>query len=386
VLRENPNPHKLGEAEKRLLKEDAKVAWQYFARFTDQETGLCPATVNASKGGLRLHKVVTMWDVGSQINALIAAVELELISDKKFQKNIAKILTNIRGRRSHDRLLPQGWIRTDKHKWGNADFDGCDAGRLLASLRNLHEHRLSTGAEAALVKSWDLDKIIVEGIIHSVIKGVLKPAYLSQCGHYSAIAFRYWGYNVSSPYEMDEGLAETDRKLALLAAVSSIGPVGAEPLLMEAMDFGLAKDTQYLADVLFTAQLDEFEKSGKMICVSEGPIDKEPWFTYQGLQIDDVKKKWRIKGVINDDAFATDEAQIAYSVISSKAAYLWNTSHPHYFSTALMEFVRQKAKFKYGFASSIYSTTHEPTSNYTDINTNGVILQAIAQRVTNGPL
>jgi len=331
----SPKPQKSKETEKKLLLDDARTAWSYFERFTNHKTGLCPATINTSRGVLRIHNVVTMWDVGSHINALIAAVDLKLISDKKFQRDIARILRNIRGRRSNNRLLPQGWIKTDKQKWGDANFDGCDAGRLLASLSNLHKHRLSTGTEAKLVKSWDLDKIIIKGIIHSVKGGVLKPANLSHCGHYSALAFRYWGLKALSPYEMNKYSSETDRKIALLAAVSSIGPVGAEPLLMEAMDFGLTKDTQFLADVLFTAQLEEFEKSGDMICVSEGPIDKFPWFTYQGLQVDENIKKWRIKGVNDDTIFSTEAAQIAYRVISCKAAYLWNTSRPHNFSTAL---------------------------------------------------
>ncbi len=52
--------------------DDARRAWDFFARFTDPTTGLCPATANVHTGGDALTWV-TMWDVGSQINARVAA-------------------------------------------------------------------------------------------------------------------------------------------------------------------------------------------------------------------------------------------------------------------------------------------------------------------------
>ncbi|MGB7241075.1 MAG: DUF3131 domain-containing protein, partial [Sulfitobacter sp.] len=94
------------------LMIDAQTAWRYFEKWTDKNTGLCPATVNFATGGARRHETVTMWDVGSHINALMAAVDLGLISTKQFQRAIKRILPNIVGRRSQGRLLPQGWIRT----------------------------------------------------------------------------------------------------------------------------------------------------------------------------------------------------------------------------------------------------------------------------------
>ncbi len=380
-----PDTRALDSGLRQIYQEDAKVAWRYFSRFTNPTTGLCPATVNFSPGGKRLHETVTMWDVGSQILALIAAMDIGLMSKKDFHRSISKIMPNIAGRRTQGRLLPQGWIRTDKHRWGNANFDGCDAGRLLAALYNLKKHKAFTEITTDLVASWDLDKVIVEKEIQSVLKGEFKSTYSSQCAHYSAVGFRLWGLDVASPYEVTTPMSDCDRKMKVLESVSSISPIGAEPLLLDALEFGLTPDTAYLADVLFAAQLEEYEKTGVLVCASEGPIDHEPWFTYQGLKFDAVENRWIIDTVGREAKYKTPEFQTANQVISVKASYLWAAYNPHSYSNRLVDFVRSTAKTKNGFASSIYSTTGRPTQNYSDLNTNGIILQSIARILASDP-
>ncbi|MCP5086190.1 MAG: DUF3131 domain-containing protein [Rhodobacteraceae bacterium] len=374
---------KLSDQQRDQFTADAKIAWSYFTRFTNAKTGLCPATVNFAPGGKRLHEAVTMWDVGSQILALIAAVDLDLISEKAFRAAISRVIPNIVGRRSQGRLLPQGWIRTDKHKWGNANFDGCDAGRLLSALWNLKQHRYADSRVSDLVGSWDLEKVIVDGAIQSVIDKEFKSTYGSQCAHYSAISFRRWGLDVKSPYEVPKDLSDCDQKMAVLEATTRISPIGAEPLLLEAVELGHASETKYLAEVLQAAQIEDYEKSGVLVCASEGPIDKEPWFTYQGLKLDATKDRWVIDTVGDMQEFKNPEFQRSAQVVSSKASYLWAAHAPNDHSDRLLEYVRAKSKSKNGFASSIYSVSGQPTANYSDLNTNGIILQAIAQVMKN---
>ncbi|MFC6639831.1 DUF3131 domain-containing protein [Sulfitobacter sp. JBTF-M27] len=367
------------DANRQVLLEDAKIAWGYFEEHTVPNTGLCPATVDFSATGGRVHPTVTMWDVGSHINALIAARQLGLLGEKRFERNILQILTQVRGRQSQGRLLPQGWLRVDRQKWGNKDFDGSDAGRLLASFVNLKrtfglEDRLSV-----LVESWDLDKIVIKGKVHSVTDGALHSVYRSHSAHYSARAFRAWGIGVSSPYEVFSGSSPYDDQMALLETVSWIGPLGAEPLLLEALELGMSRESAYLAEVLFAAQLEDHEENGRLIAVSEGPIDRAPWFTYQGLQMDALERTWALDTVGYEPQFADPSFWRENLVVSSKAAYLWAACKPHAYSDKLLTHVRKKARTKRGFASSIYSKTGRVTSTYTDLNTNAVILQAIAK-------
>ena len=360
------------------LLSDAKVAWSYFDRWTNPKTGLCPATVNFAAGHQRLHETVTMWDVGSHIFALIAAVDLELISPQKFQKAIGRILPNIAGRRSQGRLLPQGWIATDKFKWGNRNFDGCDAGRLLAALYNLDLHPLVKDRAAPTVARWDLKDIVQNGVVYSVENGILETTFRSHCAHYAAWAFRTWGIEVKSPYEVFQGKSSPDGQMALLEVCGRIGPLGAEPLLMEALEFGMSPESAYLADVLLAAQIEEHEETGRLICVSEGPINNAPWFLYQGLQFDAQGRVWATDTVAGLDAHRTKAFRDEHLSISSKAAYLWSAYKDHPFCDRLLTVVRDKAKTSNGFASSINQRTGEPSKTYSDINTNAVILQSIA--------
>ena len=367
--------------ERRLLMDDAKVAWSYFEQWSNPKTGLCPATANFSASHLRLHETVTMWDVGSHIFALMAAADLELITAQTFQRAIQKLLPNIAGRRTQGRLLPQGWIATNKKKWGNRNFDGCDAGRLLAALYNLETHPLAKGLAASTVTSWDLEDIVKDGVIYSVEEGALTSTFRSHCAHYAAWAFRTWGIEAQSPYEVLQEKSSSDGQMALLEVCGHIGPMGAEPLLMEALEFGMSPESAYLADVLFAAQLEEYEKTGRLICVSEGPINSTPWFLYQGLQFDAPGRVWATDTVAGLEEHRSEAFRVEHLSISSKAAYLWSAYKDHSLSTKLLSFVREKAVTPYGFASSINEKTGEPSRAYSDINTNAVILQSIAARL-----
>lgn len=372
-------PHSKTAAWRSALMDDAKIAWKYFEQYSNPSTGLCPAAVDFSPRGGRIHRAVTMWDVGSHINGLVAANQLELLLDKDFARRISLILNQLRGRMSQGRLLPQGWIVYDRQKWGNKDFDGSDAGRLLASLDNLRRHTGPDDRLEKLVESWDLDQILVDSRVHSVIEGQLVSAYRSHSAHYSARAFRRWGHDVRSPYEVFSDREPYDGQVALLEAASWIGPIGAEPLLLEAMEIGMSAESAYLAEMLFAAQLEEFEKTGRLVAVSEGPIDSEPWFTYQGLQLDSEERTWAIDTVGGEPEYRQPSFWREAQVFSPKAAFLWAAYKPHEFSHRLLAYAREKAPTKSGFASSVFMKDGRPTDTYSDINTNGVILEAIAE-------
>ncbi|WP_420003637.1 DUF3131 domain-containing protein [Arenibacterium sp. LLYu02] len=362
------------------LIEDAKIAWRYLQTYTHPETGLCPATVHSVPGGRKLE-AVTMWDVGSQINALVAAHQIGLIDDKARDKAVSRILPNIAGRVSDERRLPQGWIRTDRTRWGNRDFDGSDAGRLLASLDNLRRNSGFGDQLAELVASYDFDQVIEDGELHSVIEGELKSSYISHSAHYVARAFHRWGITLKSPYDVFADRSEVDGRMALLESAARIGPYGAEPLLLEAMELGMSPESAYLAEVLFAAQLEDYNATARLICVSEGPINESPWFLYQGLRLDAEERTWSIDTPDMDPIYRTPDYLKDHLVLSSKAAFLWSAYKPHSHSERLRNYVRNAAVTNYGFASSIYLKTGLTTENYSDLNTNSIILQAIAHRL-----
>ncbi|MDI6838677.1 MAG: DUF3131 domain-containing protein, partial [Rhizobiaceae bacterium] len=58
-------------AEKARLEADAELAWRYFTRLSDKETGLAPASAEASGSSVVPYSSVTMWDIASQIFGLV---------------------------------------------------------------------------------------------------------------------------------------------------------------------------------------------------------------------------------------------------------------------------------------------------------------------------
>lgn len=373
-----PQPEGITRIEAEALREDAAVAWLYFEKWTNPETGLCPATVSFAPGNLRLHEAVTMWDVGSHLNALHAALRLGLIDEETFRRALRQIMPNLAGRRSDGRLLPQGWIRTDRLRWGTRDFNAYDTGRLLAALHALDAEPAAEGLLGETVKSWDLDQTILAGRIHSIRSGSFRSSFRSHYAHYTTRAFRAWGYDALSPAEVLLSQSETDGRVRLLERASWMGPMGAEPGLLEALELGISSESEWLAETLFAAQLEHYDRTGELVCVSEGPIDREPWFTYQGLKFDAEDVVWTTDTVASLPEHRTPEFAARNLVISTKAAYLWSAWRSHRYTHALVDFMRRRTRTENGLASGIYMKDGRVMKTYTDINTNGIVLQAVA--------
>ena len=383
ALSPDPVPAALSPEDAALYREDARLAWAFFETFTDPNTGLCPATANVNTGGDALTWV-TMWDVGSQINALVAAQRLGFIEADAVEAGARKILHQIAGARAQGRLLPNGVIRTDVVRSGSSDFDGCDAGRLLAALDNLRRHTDLGDEIAALVASWDLDQIVVDETIYSVTDGALKSTFKSHCAHYAARAFGRWGLVASSPYRTLEDRPEADGRMALLEAVARIGPLGAEPLLLEALELGPSPESTWLAEVLHVAQVEEYEETGTLMAVSEMPIRREPWFVYLGLQLGREPREWGIDVVGGTAEYQSKEFLDQNMALSSKAAYLWAALRPGPYADTLVDTVRARGRLAIGFASNVAPAEQGGAAPFTDLNTNAIILQAI-DRILNGP-
>ena len=141
----------------------------------------------------------------------------------------------------------------------------------------------------------------------------------------------------------------------------------------------------YLSEVLFDAQLSWFEETGQLKCVSEAPLNFAPWFSYQGLRVDRAgAESWDISTISTYSGYQSTDFQKRAALISSKAAFLWAANYPHEHSDRLLKFVREKAKIEgQGFSVGVFSATQKAMKDYSDVNTNGIILAAIAQMLSD---
>lgn len=358
---------------------DARQAWTFFERFSNPATGLCVDTADVQGDDQWLHSALTMWDLGSLIAGVMAAHELGLLTDTDFVARAEQLVHALPAARIGGRLLPSEVISTDTGRSLSRDFNACDTGRLLSVLRELDAYPLTLGLAEDKTGQWDLESVVVDRRLHSIVDGALVDRSQSHCAHYTARAFRDRGVDVASPYEMPDLAARVDREMLLLLSLGELGPLGAEPLLFEALEMGMSGPSDLLASVLFSAQRDDFERTNTLYCVSEAPLNRAPWFTYQGLNLTAAEDRWMVNAASDDARFATPEFRKETALVNTKAAYLWAAHRPGPYSTLLTRHVRRRARMDgLGFAPGVFLATGESMPGYADVNTNGVILEAIA--------
>lgn len=373
---ETPDPEPLSAED---WMADARQAWTFFERFSNASTGLCVDTADVQGDDKWLHRELTMWDLGSLIAGVMAAHELGLIPDASFIARAEQLARALPVADIGGRLLPSEVISSETGKSLSNDFNACDTGRLLSVLRELDAHPLTRGLAEEKTGQWDLESVVAGKHVHSVVQGALVDRFRSHCAHYTARAFRGRGFDVSSPYDVPDLATKTDHEMLLLQSVGDLGALGAEPLLFEALEMGMSEPSNLLASVLFSAQRHEFERTGTLSCVSEAPLNREPWFTYQGLNISAAEELWMVNAATDDGRFDTPEFRKETALVNTKAAYLWAAHRPGRYSTLLTRRVRMRARLDgMGFSPGVFVSTGESMPGYSDINTNGVILEAIA--------
>ncbi|WP_278159627.1 DUF3131 domain-containing protein [Mesorhizobium sp. WSM4976] len=365
-------------SERAALLQDAELAWQYFARMSDKNTGLAPASAQLSGKTVVPYTMVTMWDVASQIFATGCARAVGLIEDAEFSQRTARILKHLPVTTIGGLRLPQASISTRGGGGFDNNFSASDVGRLLAALKYLGREPGFEKEIDELVDRWDLKDTISDGRLHDVDDGVQKEYFNSNYTHYATRGFALWGMEAQSPYDA-RSMADLDGRMRFLEQVADLGPIGTEPHVLEGVELGHSEPSRMIADVLFTAQLDAYRTSGTLVCVSEGSIDRDPWFVYEGFQLGDEENPWTAKTVLDRREDDTPSFRNSVMMVNTKAAFLWQAIRPHPYSARLLSHVRKSARIPgLGFASGIYSATGKPTAGYSDLNTNGMILEAVA--------
>ena len=368
-----------------LLMDDARLAWSYIEQFTDPETGLVPATAWLEGDKVQAYQFSTMWDTGSLILGILSAHSIGLLSDAQFFERIDAVLDGLATGVFNGLRLPKGLASTDGKASGHDDYNASDTARLLVSLYLLEKYAKKDLGIVGILDGWDLGKTIQDGIPLTASGGRLVSSYRSNYAGYIARAFALWGYPVTSPFSVPQPGSPFDRGVHILHDVAEFGPIGTEPHLLEAVELGASDLARAASEALFAAQVEEYLSTGKLVCVSEGPINREPWFVYQGFQIGEVAAPWTYETLDPSPRFQTKGFIRAIDMLNSKAAFLWNVYRPNEYNDMVIAQVREKAKgSSLGFSPGVFSVTNKPDQAYSDINTNGVILQAIAYRLNGG--
>jgi len=382
-----PQPADLTFEARATLLDDARLAWRFIERFTQPQTGMCSGTVRDGSPRV-VNQDITMWDLASQIKGIIAARDLGIVDTEEAQGRINKILDNLPGGLVDGLRLPPLFFSARTKQTSIAGYDSCDTGRFFAALSASVAADLVTSERAQQVfESWDIADAVRDAHPFNHTEGKWVDSYHSHCTPYTSRSLAEWGVQVESPYPdmSDDNL--TDARIRLLYQVGFIGHYGTEPMLLEAIELGPTPASTYLSGVLFDAQLTAYERSGQLKCASETLLDFEPWFSYQGIRVDRSEENgWVVAFPNQAAAFQTEEFKAKSEVISSKSAFLWAANYPHPHSDRLLDFIRQNARVdNLGFSAGVFAQTSEPMASYSDINTNGIILTAVAHMLSATP-
>jgi hypothetical protein len=170
-----------------------------------------------------------------------------------------------------------------------------------------------------------------------------------------------------------------EARQAFLKEIASIGAISTEPNLSEEVEIGGSPYSQTIAEVLGAAQLRRYEETSRLTCVSETPIDQEPWFTYQGYDLSqDGEDAWTVHSWKTEKRWSTPEFAARFRLVSTKAAFLWYAIQPDDYTEKLWRHVRTIARAqRYGFHPGVYESSGKAPGNI-DVNTNAAVLEAVA--------
>ncbi len=363
------------------LLTDAKIAWKYFENWNVRRRPIIPGTAYFEDGKRRGYPLVTMWDVASLINACISARLLGLISNTELVNKGRQIVAVLH--RSTTRFgnfpLPSVEVSATSMESQRKGFDAADVGRLLISLKLLDNLTYKSLGIDQLVGSWEFSAAIRDGTIRSIVGDKLQPFDSNSYVRYYIQGYRLWGYDVPDPFVGVLPRLTNYNGPEFFVAAAGIGRFATEPLVTELIELGDNSETQFLADMLYAAQIRRFHSSGVPTCVSEGILDQPPWFSYQACQFNPAgTHQWVIDTGRDEHTEIVVSKGDSLRTISTKGSFLWRAARPGAYSRMLVDLARRKARdSKLSFLSNIYETSQEPT-NCSDINANGLILESIA--------
>ena len=360
------------------LVKDAAVAWQYFDRWRKKYNGLAPATGWVEGRQMQGYPFATMWDVASMIMATITAQRLGFISQPRFEEAITRILRFVRTAKYKSRSLTLPATEHPLKGTGGArgGFDSADTGRLLIALKVLDQVTNQEFKISRIVNSWDLSASIIDGRMHDLLGRTATSVHQNSYAQYASQGYRLWGYSVLPVYSEAHPLADMDSTLRFVEELQQLGRIATEPITTEQIEVGSSDHGTLAADLLHAAQIERYKATGILTCVSEGPADRAPWFTYQGYQLRPDGGSWEVD-LPPDSKQLGEKRKQGLRTISTKGCFLWLAARPGRYSRTLYDTARTNGLTNgYGFASGIFENTLKATV-HADVNTNGIILESI---------
>ncbi|GAI56761.1 unnamed protein product, partial [marine sediment metagenome] len=227
-----------------------------------------------------------------------------------------------------------------------------DLARMLVALKIIKTHYPSLEDSCnSVIERWVLTPIEV---LYQPDKDeeVFKEVKASPYWDYMDASFGLWGYR-NEPASLWTSLknkmyglfsrGEPDYYSKLLIP---------ESYILEAIEIGQTESNKEILDLIHNLQKARYESEGIITCISEGDLDRKPWFVYCGLVASEEGSAiWPVVGSIWQDG----EGYPEYRFISSKAAIAWQALKENDYTRLSYDLIRRKAlNYQFGFYTGIY--------------------------------
>jgi hypothetical protein len=367
----------------------AAAAWSYVVRNTDPTTGLAAsATGNTTS---------TLWDLGSQLLAVLSAEDLGLVSRGEAAARLVRALRSLARMPLGEGGLPNKAYDTRtlamvRYGGGPAPegvgWSALDVSRLLLSLSLVGwRHPELTPLVRKAVSRWRLEALSDGATLRGGARGADGALTVRQEGRlgyeqHAAKALLPWGVPAAAAidYRAHLAFAHLDGQTVPHDARDPRDHGGTqaalvpEPWLLDALEHGFDAVTLPVARALLRAQEQRHRSLGRLTAVSEDALDRAPWFAYSALV--NGGETWTAVG---PDGRAAEGAL----TFSTKAAVAWGVLFAGPYPERLLAEAALLVAPGEGLYAGRYDATWE-VNRALSLNTNAVVLEALAYRL-RGP-
>lgn len=380
------SPAPLTESEREL----ARAAWAYFERNTDARTGLTSSLTG--------YPSTTMWEVGSQLMATLAAQDLGVIPEAKARERLRRALASLASLPLCEHGLPNKAY--DTRTLGMVSYDNApaptgigwsalDVARVLVPLALIVRRMPDLGPLAErVVARWNLDALTDASALRGATRapgGDLATYQEGRVGYeqYAAKSLLLWGVPASAALDYRAHL-EAREVAGVPVPADDRHPrdhggahnaVLSEPWVLDGLEFGFDAATAAYARSVLAAQERRFRRTGRVTAVSEDAIDRRPGFAYSAILNGD--DEWT--------AFLPDGTRAPENLtFSVKAALGWAALFSGSYPDRLFEAALAVGGEDGGLFAGRYDDGGR-VNRAVSLNTNAVVLEALAYKA-HGPL
>ena len=369
--------------------EWGRIAWAYFERNTDAETGLANSADQ--------YPSTTMWDTGSFLLGLVAAHRIGIVDQAGFDTRLSRALGSLARLPLFDGALPNKAYHT--HSLAMVDYNNqpttsgvgwsaLDIARLLVALTVIRRDEAAHAGEVDRVLArWKLSRLVRDGrmVGASLANGATALHQEGRLGYeeYAAKAlilagldaFQAWRTDDSTSFESVQGVevpvdSRSPSKYDAQVYTTS------EPYVLDGLEFGFDTRSRAFAEQVYRAQVARFSQTGTLTAVSEGHLDQAPSFAY-----DTVYGNGAPWAVLTDRGDRIDRLR----TFSTKTAFAWDAIFGGDYGARLVQAAVALNDPKSGWIEGRYEADGRPNGIAT-ANTNGVLLESLLFRCCGPPL